>query len=119
MVAKTDDEYLQYKGKEDKWPYYISKLPGEIRILSMDVALIESKRNDNTSFWITRLIPDGDKYYTAISYAESLHGINSVVQSKRLKQLFYEFECDFVGIDGAGAGMGEITPFYIEIYNLQ
>lgn len=110
FVAKTDEEYIRYKGKEEKWPFYIPKQEGEIRILSMDIALIESPRNDNTSFWITRLIPNGDRYYKTISYAESLHGLNAIVQGKRAKQIFYEMECDLIAIDisGVGAGVADI-----------
>lgn len=116
FVAKSDEEYIEYKDKPEKWKFYVEKLPGEIRVLSMDIALIESPKNDNTSFWLTRLIPNGDRYYKVISYAESLHGLNSVIQAKRLKQLFYEFECDLVGIDAAGAGMGRDAPLCRNIY---
>lgn len=117
FVAKSDEEYIEYKDKPEKWKFYVEKLPGEIRVLSMDIALIESPKNDNTSFWLTRLIPNGDRYYKVISYAESLHGLNSVIQAKRLKQLFYEFECDLVGIDAAGAGIGTVDICMGEIYD--
>ena len=61
LVAKSDEQYIEYKDKPEKWRHYIPKQNGELRILSMDIALIESARNDNTSFWITRLIPNGNK----------------------------------------------------------
>ena len=116
LVAKSDTEYVEYKDRPEKWPFYIPKLEGELRILSMDVALIESPKNDNTSFWITRLIPNGDKYYKSIVYSETLHGLNALIQAKRLKQLFYEFECDYVGIDAQGNGRGRDAPLYRNIY---
>ena len=117
LVAKSDEQYIEYKDKPEKWRHYIPKQNGELRILSMDIALIESARNDNTSFWITRLIPSGNKYYKIISYAESMHGVNSMIQAKRLKQLFYEFDCDLVGIDGAGVGMGVVDICMTETYD--
>lgn len=116
FVAKSDEEYIEHKDKPEKWQFYVPKLEGELRILSMDVALIESPKNDNTSFWITRLIPNGDKYYKSIAYAETLHGLNALIQAKRLKQLFYEFDCDFVGIDAQGNGRGRDAHLYRNIY---
>ena len=117
FVAKSDEEYVEYKDKPEKWQFYVPKLEGELRILSMDVALIESPKNDNTSFWITRLIPNGDRYYKSIVYSDTLHGLNALVQAKRLKQLFYEFECDFVGIDAQGNGRGVADACMKEIYD--
>ena len=106
MICMSDEEFIEYKNDKSKFPYYQEKLPNEIRILSMDVALVESSKNDNSAFWIIRLIPDGGKYKRILSYAESMHGINSIVQSKRAKQLFYEFDCDYFVLDGNGLGMG-------------
>lgn len=117
FVAKSDEEYLKFKGKKDKWDFYIPKQEGEIRILSMDVALIESPKNDNTMFWITRLIPNGEKYYKSIAYGESLHGLNAVIQAKRAKQIFYEMECDWFAIDTVGAGSGLADVLMGETYD--
>lgn len=114
FVAMSDSEYITYKDKKDKWKFYIPKLEGEIRILSMDVALIESPRNDNSSFWLTRLIPNGDKYYKTISYAESMHGKNALIQAKRAKQIFYEMDCDWFAIDSSGVkSLPQYTAMYI------
>ena len=102
MVAMNDFEYLTYKNDKTQWKYYQEKLPNEIRILCMDVALVESSKNDNTAFWIIRLIRQGNKYKRILSYAESMNGINSLIQEKRAKQLFYEFDCDYFVLDGQG-----------------
>lgn len=106
MVAMNDFEYLTYKNDKTRWKYYQEKLPNEIRILCMDVALVESSKNDNTAFWIIRLIRQGNKYKRILSYAESMNGINSLIQEKRAKQLFYEFDCDYFVLDGQGVGVG-------------
>lgn len=106
MVCMSNEEYILFKDDKSKFPYYQEKLPNEVRLLCVDVALIESKKNDNTAFWIIRLIPDGGKYKRIISYAESLHGINSLIQAKRVKQLFYELDCDYCVLDAQGSGIG-------------
>lgn len=117
MICMSDMEYLEYKDSKSKFPFYQEKLPNEIRILSMDVALVESNNNDNTSIWIIRLIPDGGKYKRIFSYSESIHGLNSLIQAKRAKQLFYEFDCDYFVIDAAGAGQGVFDICTKETYD--
>lgn len=101
----SDDEYVEFKDNKQKWSYYVEKLPNEIRILSMDVAVMESKNNDNSMFWVIRLIPDNGAYKKIVAYGESMHGINSMVQAKRAKQLFYEMECDYFVLDSSGVGV--------------
>lgn len=100
----NDTEYFEYKDKKEKWFLYQEKLPNEIRLLTADIALLESANNDNTSIWIIRLVPDGGRYRKILAYGESLHGINSIIQTKRIKQLFYELECDYAVIDTQGVG---------------
>lgn len=117
FVCKTDEEYIELKNKPEKWQFYVPKQQGEIRVLSMDIALMESARNDNTSFWLVRLIPNGSNYYKALVYGESMNGINSVVQAKRAKQLFYEFECDYFAVDTDGAGRGVADILTGDIYD--
>lgn len=104
MVAMSDSEYLEYRNNKEDFLFYQEKLSNEIRILTMDVALVESAKNDNTAFWIIRLLKDGNKYKRILSYAESMNGINSIKQALRAKQLFYEFNCDYFVIDANGIG---------------
>lgn len=117
MVSMSDEEYIEYKDNKSKFPYYQEKLPNEIRLLCMDIALVESQNNDNTAFWILRLIPDGGSYKILASYAESIHGQNSILQALRLKQLFYEFDCDYAVIDGQGVGVGVLDICSAETYD--
>nr|DAQ04962.1 MAG TPA: large terminase [Caudoviricetes sp.] len=104
LFCMNDTEYFEYKDKKEKWFLYQEKLPNEIRLLTADIALLESANNDNTSIWIIRLVPDGGRYRKILAYGESLHGINSIIQTKRIKQLFYELECDYAVIDTQGVG---------------
>ena len=113
----SDLEYFEYKDKKDKWFLYQEKLLNEIRILTADIALLESASNDNTSIWILRLIPDGGKYRKILAYGESIHGINSIIQTKRIKQLFYELECDYCVLDCQGVGQGVFDFATTETYD--
>jgi hypothetical protein len=118
MVCMSDEEFIKYKDSKSSFPYWTEKQPNEIRILSMDIALVESVRNDNTAFWILRLIPDGNgKYKRKFHFAESLHGINAKIQALRVKQLFYEFDCDYCVMDTQGVGMGVFDICTEETYD--
>ena len=64
------------------------------------------KQNDNTSFTLIRLLPNGDEYVKIVGYLEVANGENTSLQSLRLKQLFYDFECDYCVMDAAGNGLG-------------
>lgn len=117
LFCMSDIEYIEYKDKKDKWFLYQEKLPNEIRILTADIALLESANNDNTSIWIIRLIPDGGKYKKILAFGESLHGLNSIIQTKRIKQLFYELDCDYAVIDTQGSGVGIFDQATAETYD--
>lgn len=113
----SDYEYAEYKDKKEKWFLYQEKLPNEVRILTADIALLESANNDNTSIWVIRLIPDGGKYKKILAFGESLHGLNSIIQTKRIKQLFYELSCDYAVIDCSGVGQGIFDYATVETYD--
>lgn len=117
FVCMSDEEYIQYKDCKEKYPYYQEKLPNEIRLLCMDVAVIESSKNDNTAFFIIRLIPDSGRYTIIVPYADSMHGLNSIAQTKRMKQLFYEFECDYMILDTQGVGISIFDYATTETYD--
>lgn len=117
LYAMSDEEYITYRDNLSEWPYYTEKLPGEIRVLSMDVALIESAKNDNSMLWIIRLIPDNGKFIKILAYGESIHGINSLIQAKRAKQLFYEMQCDWFVLDTQGVGIGVFDICTTETYD--
>lgn len=103
----TDREFVEAKGTRKK----LSNMPkqtGEIRIVSMDIALMgsnKSVKNDTTAFTLMRLLPEGDEYRRDVVYMESLAGQHSESQAIRLKQLYYDFEGDYVSMDTMGNGI--------------
>ena len=117
LVSMTNEEYSKYKKNKQDWQFFVEKFRNEIRLLCMDVALVESKKNDNTAFWIIRLIPDGGRYKIMPCYLETCHGVNSLIQAKRAKQLFYEFDCDYFVLDAGGVGMGVYDACTTETYD--
>lgn len=104
----TTLDYLANKEKSKRSKKSVNSLEkqsGEIRLVSMDVALMKGNDNDNTIFTCMRLLPDGEHYNRQVPYIESMHGIHSEDQAIRLKQLYYDFEADYVVMDTAGSGI--------------
>jgi hypothetical protein len=108
ILPITDEEYLDVRGDIRKAPHYKRKQPGELRILSMDVAMmgstVGSSDNDLSVFTLFVLTKDGEKYSKEIPYIETMDGTNIEPQVLRFKQLYYDLECDYCVLDCGGVG---------------
>lgn len=103
----TDREFVENKERRKKLTN-MPKQAGEIRIVSMDIALMGSSKavkNDTTVFSLMRLLPEGDEYRRDVVYMETLQGQHAEKQAIRLKQLYYDFEADYVAMDTNGNGI--------------
>jgi hypothetical protein len=93
-----------YNAKKN--PYEIKKTEGEIRIISIDVATRANRTSDNTIISCARLIPTrGKGYERHLVYMESHKGKNGVLQAKRIKEIFFDFEADWIVLDLQNAGV--------------
>lgn len=114
---QTDDIKTKRKSAS-----YMPKQPGEIRILSCDLAFIErSNKNDNSCFTFIRALPESKKYESNIfdgksktietgyrrivPYLEAKPGSDVDKQAIRIKQLYYDFECDYLVLDLRNGGV--------------
>lgn len=85
------------------------KQNGEVRILSADIALMSSKRNNNdaTAVFINQMSPTRAKRYTSnIVYANAYEGLRTEAQALEIRKLFDEYQCDYIVLDCAGIGLG-------------
>ena len=85
------------------------KQNGEVRILSADIALMSSKKNNNdaTAIFLNQLMPTKAGRYTSnIVYAESCEGLRTDDQALLIRKLFDEFNCDYLVLDTSGLGLG-------------
>lgn len=101
-----------------KNPYDIPKQPGEIRLISCDMAFVENKNNDNSVFSFIRLLPESTTYKTdesgetvisngyrrIVPYMESHQGGEIKKQAVRIEQLFYDTRSDYIVLDLRNAG---------------
>lgn len=103
----TDVEFIENKDKRKKFTN-MPKQPSEIRLIGMDIALMGSNKavkNDTTQFTLMRLLPQGEEYRRDVVYMEKMEGQHSELQAIRLKQLYYDFEADYVAMDTNGNGV--------------
>lgn len=88
-----------------KNPYGIAKVTDEIRILSADVATRSGKQNDLTILSCVRLIPSKKGFSRKLVYMESHGGISTAKQAARIKQIFFDFEADYLVLDTQNVGL--------------
>ena len=105
-----------------KNPHSIPKQPGEIRVVACDMAFIErANKNDNSCFTCIRALPESITYESSnvdgkrievkngyrriLSYIEASPGKDTDKQAIRIKQLFYDFEADYVVLDTRNGGI--------------
>ena len=94
-----------YNSKKN--PYDTKKVDGEIRFVTVDVSTRANKANDNSIIGCVRLIPIvGRGYERHLVYMESHKGRDVGVQAKRIKEIFFDFEGDYICLDVQNAGVG-------------
>lgn len=100
-----------------KNPYGIPRTEGEIRIISCDIASRSGAKNDLTIIACIRLLPTHKGYIRELSYLESYSGANTVTQSLRIKEIYYEFESDYIILDVLNAGIAVLDQLGIVTKN--
>lgn len=85
------------------------KIPGEVRILSADIALMTSKKhkNDASALFVNSMQPTkSGRYMRNIVYTESFEGKRTEEQALIIRRYFDEFMCDYMVLDAQGVGAG-------------
>ena len=85
------------------------KQNGEIRILSVDVALMSSKKynNDATAIFLNQMLPmRTGRYISNIVFADSCEGLRTDDQALIIRKYYEEFDADYIVLDTSGLGIG-------------
>lgn len=89
--------------------YDIPKIPGEIRVISADIAAIDRSINDNSVYSCLRLFPEAQKetvsYRVQVPYLEALRGCEISKQALRIRQLYEDFKADYIVLDLRNIGV--------------
>jgi len=102
-----------------KNPFDIPRQPGEVRAVCCDMAFVENKRNDNSIFTCMRGLPEyttyarkdssevsvSNGYRRIASYIESVQGGDTAKQALRIRQLYEDFDADYIVLDLRNAGI--------------
>lgn len=78
---------------------------GEKRILSLDVALLASKKHDNdASCFILNQLQTKDANLSNIVYVDTKEGLVTEELGLCAMRYFYQYDCDFFALDSSGVG---------------
>lgn len=104
----------------DKRLYIPAKIPGEIRVLSADIALMSSAKNKNdaTSIFINQMLPtSNNRFINNIVYADNNEGLRTDAQALVIRKLFDDYDCDYLVLDTKGLGLGVSDALMADIYD--
>lgn len=82
---------------------------GEIRVLSADIALMSSRKNNNdaTAIFINQMKPSrAGRYSSNIVYADACEGMRNDEQALYIRKLYEDYNCDYIVLDTNGLGLG-------------
>lgn len=94
----------------------------ERRILSLDVALLASKKhnNDASAIFINSALPTSDnKYIANIIYTENYEGLLTSDLALIVRRLFEMYHCTDLAIDVKGIGVGVYDSLMYEIHDIE
>ena len=97
------------------------KADGELRVLSVDIALMASIKHDNdaSSIWITRSTPNtSGKYITEVVYGENMEGWLTDDLGILIRKYFAYFECDYIILDATnGNGVSVFDSLTVDRFD--
>lgn len=94
------------------------KQHGELRVISADIATMGGAENDASIYTVARLIPDTDSgYERQIIYMEDVVGGHTETQAIRIRELYEDFDCDYIVLDVLNAGLGVYDAMTRELVN--
>lgn len=102
---KTLDEY--FGNKKSRFGE-IKKIAGEVRIVSIDIAMSKSTKkteNDYSVIKCIRALPIRDKYERQEVYTEAFEGVDIDRQAIRIRQLMEDFDADYCIFDARTYGI--------------
>lgn len=115
-------------GKKNK--YAIPKLDNEVRIVSNDIAFVAGSQNDNSVYSCIRAIPESIIYDTEtdsveikqgyrreFSYIESNQIGDTTLQAIRIRQLYEDFNADYIVVDTRNGGLQVVYALEKVLYD--
>lgn len=118
MPIYPKDIYEAINHKKFKYP---EKKNGNIRVLTVDVAVMGGKNNDNTAVFCIEMELNGAgkhrQYRKNVVYGEVYNGGHTKTQSLQIRKLFDELECDYLVLDAASVGIAIFDDLVCEMFD--
>lgn len=110
----TSEEYATQKNKDmSKKSYYLKPIvKDEMRVISCDIALMDSKNgknNDNAIFTLFRCLPKNENYIAEVLHQSAYEGAKAKELALYIKRLYYDSQCEYIVLDVQGE---PIAPLY-------
>lgn len=83
----------------------VDKQPREYRVMSVDIALMSSKKNKNdaTAIFVNQMLPTkSGRYMNNFIYCDSVEGLRTDAQALMIRKLYDEYKCDYLVLDTNG-----------------
>jgi hypothetical protein len=123
FYGASDDALFDFKTLEDRrvltnalfgLDYYRvhkkqipDKQRDELRVLSVDVALLASKKHDNDASSImihSGKLTSTNDYMDNVVFIDSAEGLTTEELGLQIMRDFYQYDCDYIGLDTTGIG---------------
>lgn len=106
----SSEEYVTHKNKDmSKKPYYLKPIvKDEMRVISCDIALMDSKNgknNDNAIFTLFRCLPKNENYIAEVLHQSAYEGAKAKELALYIKRLYYDAQCEYIVLDVQGNGL--------------
>lgn len=122
FFPRTVDDFINRKPN----PYAIPKQQGEVRIISCDIAFVDRAGNDNSCYSCLRLIPEAttgqpensqSSYRIKVPYLEAPRGSEIRRQAIRIRQLYSDFNADYIVLDIRNGGITLLETLCRTLYD--
>ncbi|MFQ3843281.1 hypothetical protein AABD41_01380 [Staphylococcus pseudoxylosus] len=92
------------------------KEPKEKRLLAVDVARMGGNSNDASVFSLINLVPKNKQQYERqLTYMQDMEGVDFQTQAIRIRQLYDDFNCDYIVLDLKNVGAGILDNLRIPL----
>lgn len=119
-----------YNKHNKKNKFAIPKQDGEVRVISNDIAFVAGSKNDNSVYTCIRGIPESlvyDRsdgavevqkgYRRVYSYMESNQIGDTTQQAIRIRQLYEDFDADYIVLDSRSGGVNIVYALQKVLYD--
>ena len=119
-ILKDSFKDLQYyQTTKTKLP---DKKPGEIRIESVDIALLASRKHDNdaSAILIGSAMPtSSNNYICNLNYIETEEGLRTEELGMKVMRYYYQYDVDYIALDANGIGQAVLDYLMDDHYDTE